>query len=207
MLREVLNELERIEERVRPPADALSEIERISRDTSAAPRRQVLYPWNAPACMRHERIDASTPQSALDGVRADSMGDITAVIKWDGRWCVVDPDVRPLASPASADRAASRRYVDAAVASLRGEPFAGAIQAALVGLCERACPTAAEISACVAALRHWERRRPAARDLSAPVLDRLRGEALANLRCELGYAPAWDPGLLFSAYERARGAR
>jgi hypothetical protein len=142
---------------------------------------------------------------------------------WSNRWTIVTPDVRPLASLADAvaaifapaDRATSRRYVDQAIACLRGEPFVEAIRAALVGVSERANLTPFEIAGCVAALRHWETRRPFDRDLAAlgrRTGDRRRGgpwnrlqfECTEILRGALGYAPVWDYDMLWFFYERAR---
>jgi hypothetical protein len=235
-------------------------------------------------CTRQARIDATTPQSPLDGalidaaqlraphvcavaskssielsagmvvrhesIRAPVFGVVLSVrydrvsIRWTdaseigsheteyvrnrlstGRWRIVDPDVRPLASLANAvaaifapcDRATSRRYVDIALAQLRGEPFADAIRAALVGASEQTNLTPFEIAACVAALRHWEARRPFERDLAALQRrngDRTRGGPWNRLQVEcrdllcrtLGYAPDWNFDGIFFLYERARAA-
>lgn len=227
------------------------------------------------------RIDAVTPQSALDGFcidraaddlrklaealgapelragmvirdgvfrsapqfgRVESTGRFMAMVRWagqprlseydigstrdlfnSGRWRIVDPDVRPLASLASAvaaifatpDRETSRRYVDLAVRALRGEPFERAVQAALVGVCDIANLSPAEIAACIVALRHWEARRPFDRDLvnlKVRTNDWVRGGPWNRLQIEcngvltsaLGYAPKWDYDRIYFVYERAR---
>lgn len=112
-----------------------------------------------------------------------------------------EPNVAPT------DRATSRRHVDAAVARLRGEPFASAIQAALVGVSERSNLTPAEVAAAIAALRHWEARRPFGVALRAEAHASLSRSSADALRGALGYAPVWDTDLLFSTYERARSSR
>lgn len=61
--------------------------------------------------------------------------------------------------PRTWDRAASRNAIDAAVARLRGQPFAKAIQAVLVGAAEFCGPTQQQIDGVIAACRTWEATR------------------------------------------------
>lgn len=141
----------------------------------------------------------------------------------DGRWRIVEPDVAPLAALADAvaaifaqpDHATSRGYVDIACSQLRGEPFAAAVRAALVGAAERVNLAPVEISACIAALRHWEAHRQFDRDLVALKLrtnDWYRGGPWNRLQCAsnevlvaaLGRRPTWDYDSLYFDYERAR---
>jgi hypothetical protein len=175
--------------------------------------------------------------------RIESIGESTVVIHWanrsepsgydmrdmrhclrSGRWTIVEPDVRPLAALADAvaaifaapDRATSRRYVDIAVQQLRGEPFAAAIQAALVACADTRSLSPIEIAGTIAALRHWEKHRPFERDLESLSRrngDRVQGGPWNRLQCDAcevyvafvgAGRPHWYPDDAFFAYERAR---
>lgn len=134
-------------------------------------------------------------------------------------WTVVDDaPSAPVAAPAPApvwDRAASRRAVDAAVAKLRGEPFAEAVRAVLVALSgdtDRHGLTATEIDAAIVGCQAWEKRRA-----EVPFPNRVlnKGEAL---RCRMAAVsvvgnmtkrPMFTAAVgdaLESLYERARSA-
>lgn len=126
----------------------------------------------------------------------------------DGRWRVVTPDVAPLASLANAvaaiferpDLATSRRYIDIAIATLRSEPFARAIAAALVAASDE--PLAPfQIAALVRGARAHERRRsevaPGLRALTASQLESCW--AAAHYESESQWSRR-----LSEVYERAR---
>lgn len=163
----------------------------------------------------------SSAQQSYKGHQAYTPGAIRDYLAES--WRIVTPDVAPLASLANAvaaiferpDLATSRRYIDTAIATLRGEPFSGAIAAALVGVAERTALAPVEIAACIAALRHWEARRPFDRDLRAlqrRTGDRLRGGPWNRLQCEcnellagiVGRRPDWNYDSIYFVYERAR---
>lgn len=127
----------------------------------------------------------------------------------DGRWRIVTPDVAPLASLANAvaaiferpDIATSRRTIDIAIATLRGEPFARAIAAVLVGVAERTALAPVEIAALVRGARAHERRRsevaPGIRSLTAGQFDACW--AAAHYESESQWSRR-----LSEVYERAR---
>lgn len=56
-------------------------------------------------------------------------------------------------------RVDSRKAIDAAIARIRNEPFAHAIQAVLVAVADREDPTQLQIDAVIAGCKAWERRR------------------------------------------------
>lgn len=127
-----------------------------------------------------------------------------------GRWRIVDPDVRPLASLANAvaaiftrpDLATSRCFIDQAIASLRGEPFAAAVAATLVAAGDRPM-SPHQIAALVRGARAHESRRgevaPARRTLTD---DQMRACWSAAYEVSGGH---W--GNCYSVvYERARSA-
>jgi hypothetical protein len=127
-----------------------------------------------------------------------------------GRWRIVTPDVRPLASLANAvaavfarpDLTTSRRYIDQAIARLRGEPFAAAVAAALVAAGD-APLSPHQIAALVRGARAHEARRsevaPARRTLTD---GQLRECFTAGMRASGG---EWYVRLSH-VYERARTA-
>jgi hypothetical protein len=127
-----------------------------------------------------------------------------------GCWRIVTPDVRPLASLANAvaavfarpDIATSRRFIDQAIARLRGEPFAAAVAAALVAAGD-APLSPHQIAALVRGARAHEARRsevaPARRTLTD---GQLRECFTAGMRASGG---EWYVRLSH-VYERARTA-
>lgn len=127
-----------------------------------------------------------------------------------GTWRIVTPDLRPLASLANAvaavfarpDLATSRRYIDQAIASLRGEPFAAAVAAALVASGDHPL-SPHQIAALVRGARAHEARRsevaPARRTLTAEQLSEC---FTAGMRASEG---EWY-ARLSHVYERARTA-
>jgi hypothetical protein len=127
-----------------------------------------------------------------------------------GRWRIVTPDVRPLASLANAvaavfarpDIATSRRFIDLAVRGLRGEPFAAAVAAALVAAGD-APLSPHQIAALVRGARAHEARRsevaPARRTLTPEQLSEC---FTAGMRASQG---EWFVRLSH-VYERARTA-
>lgn len=125
-----------------------------------------------------------------------------------GHWHIVTPDVAPLASLARAvaaiferaDLATSRRHIDTAIATLRGEPFARAIAAALVAASDHALAPF-QIAALVRGARAYERRRsevaPGIRSLTAGQFDACW--AAAHYESESQWSRR-----LSEVYERAR---
>lgn len=108
------------------------------------------------------------------------------------------------------DRAASRRAIDEAVAGLRGQPFAKAIQAVLVAASDDRTLSRDEISVAIAACQAWEQRRgevaPGRRALTEDQALRCRAAAfLAIGRTMRGQCDAESIiDACASTYERAR---
>lgn len=120
------------------------------------------------------------------------------------------PDARPFAALANAvadifatpDLATSRRYIDMAIASVRGEPFAHAVAAVLVAASE--VPLSAHtIAGIVRGARSHERRRsevaPGRRELTDAQLSKCSAAAFYDAD------GCWDERLS-RIYERARAA-
>jgi hypothetical protein len=208
--------------------------ESIERARASAPRLEFIED-NAATLRAGMVVRAGTGRVTARLGRIESMGDATIVIRWmgssgpagyhlplarralaEGRWTIVDSDVRPLAALAEAvaavfatpNRETSRRYVDIAVRGLRGESFAAAVQAVLVAACERrdrwssAERSPFEISMLIAGAREHERQRgivaPGVRSLNDA---QLHAVCLAVAKC--GRCVAWDIDLA-RIYERAR---
>lgn len=127
-----------------------------------------------------------------------------------GRWRIVDPDVHPLASLAAAvaaiftrpDIATSRRYIDQAIRSLRGEPFAAAVTASLVAAGDDPL-SPHQIAALVRGARAHEARRSVVASARRVLTDGQLCECFTAARDASG--GEWHLRLS-QVYERARTA-
>jgi hypothetical protein len=173
-----------------------------------APRRQN-YPPSSSIDLR------STTSSSADIERVFGPRQITADIDASRRAIersvnvstATGEDLHRLGRLFAWTREDSRRAVDAAVAKLRGEPFARAIQAVLVAAADLADPTRQEIDAIVAGCQAWEERRSQVAPGRRALTDAQRASCTASANDAMRKAGRpYVSNHMGDIYERARGA-